>query len=33
MVSALTLTLPYFGPLFQRTLDQAFVFVTHLPAR
>jgi flagellar biosynthetic protein FliR len=31
--AALTLTLPYFGPLFQRTLDQAFVFVTHLPAR
>ena len=30
---ALILTLPYFGPLFERTLDQAFVFVTHLPAR
>jgi flagellar biosynthetic protein FliR len=30
---ALILTLPYFGPLFERTLDQAFMFVTNLPAR
>jgi flagellar biosynthetic protein FliR len=30
---ALILTLPYFGPLFERTLDQAFVFVNQLPAR
>jgi flagellar biosynthesis protein FliR len=30
---ALILTLPYFGPLFERTLDQAFVFITNLPAR
>ena len=29
---ALILTLPYFGPLFERTLDQAFRFVTQLPA-
>jgi flagellar biosynthetic protein FliR len=31
--AALILTLPYFGPLFERTLDQAFVFVTNLPMR
>jgi flagellar biosynthetic protein FliR len=31
--AALLLTLPYFGPVFERTLDQAFMFVTHLPVR
>jgi flagellar biosynthetic protein FliR len=30
---ALILTLPYFAPLFERTLDQAFRFVAQLPAR
>src|SRR5690606_4511231 len=30
---ALLLTLPYFGPLFERTLDAAFMFVVNLPAR
>jgi flagellar biosynthetic protein FliR len=30
---ALILTLPYFGPLFERTLDAAFLFVNGLPAR
>lgn len=30
---ALILTLPYFAPLFERTLDQAFRFVSALPAR
>jgi len=30
---ALILTLPYFGPLFERTLDQAFRFVAQLPVR
>jgi len=30
---ALILTLPYFGPLFEHTLDQAFRFVTQLPPR
>lgn len=30
---ALLLTLPYFGPLFERTLDAAFMFVNSLPAR
>jgi flagellar biosynthetic protein FliR len=31
--AALLLTLPYFGPLFERTLDQAFMFVNRWPAR
>jgi len=31
--AALMFTLPYFGPLFERTLDQAFVFLTQLPTR
>ncbi|MCC6535463.1 MAG: flagellar biosynthetic protein FliR [Burkholderiales bacterium] len=30
---ALILTLPYFGPLFERTLDQALRFVLQLPTR
>ena len=30
---ALILILPYFAPLFERTLDQAFLFVTTLRAR
>jgi flagellar biosynthetic protein FliR len=30
---ALILTLPYFGPLFERTLEQALRFVTNLPPR
>ncbi len=30
---ALLLTLPYFGPVFERTLDQVFIFVANLPAR
>jgi len=30
---ALILTLPYFGPVFERTLDQAFMFVTDLRPR
>lgn len=30
---ALILTLPYFAPLFEHTLDQAFRFVANLPAR
>ncbi len=31
--AALLFTLPYFGPLFERTLDQAFVFLGSFPAR
>ena len=30
--AALIFTLPYFGPLFERTLDQAFMFLTRWPA-
>jgi flagellar biosynthetic protein FliR len=31
--AALLFTLPYFGPLFERTLDQAFMFLSRWPAR